>query len=227
MRLAKYLAEGTGTFFLVFMGTGAVIVNAGSGGSLGHLGVSLVFGLVVLAMVYALGHLSGAHLNPAVSLGFAAAGRLSAREIGPYIAAQLVGAVAASAALKTMFPADATLLGATLPSHGVAQAFGMELVLTLMLMFVILAVATDERAEGTMAGVAIGATVALEALVGGPVSGASMNPARSLGPALMSGHMAGQWIYWAAPILGSLAAVVAYQLMRCPSAPNPDKHGCC
>lgn len=214
MKARKYAAEALGTFFLVFAGTGSVIVDAASGGKLGVVGIGLAWGLIVLAMIYAIGHVSGAHMNPAVTLGFWSAGRHPAGEIAPYVAAQIAGALAASGALRLMFPADATGLGSTLPSGGAAQAFAMEVALTALLMFVVMGVATDDRAEGTMAGIAIGATIALEALFGGPVSGASMNPARSFAPALVSGHLAANWIYWMAPILGSLAGVWAYGLIR-------------
>jgi len=214
VRARKYAAEAIGTFFLVFAGTGAIVVDAFSGGKLGAVGVSLVFGLIVLAMIYAVGHVSGAHLNPAVTVGFWSAGRHPASEFLPYVAAQLAGAAAASGALRLMFPADATGLGATVPAGSAAQAFAMEFALTALLMFVIMGVATDDRAEGTMAGIAIGATIALEALFGGPVSGASMNPARSFGPALVSMRFDANWIYWVAPVLGSLAGAWAYGLIR-------------
>src|SRR5579885_663465 len=158
---AKLLAEAIGTFCLVFAGTGAVVVDQVTGGKVGGLGISLVFGLIVLAMIYTIGHVSGAHMNPAVTVGFWAGGRLPAREIAPYACAHLLGACAASAALKLVFAGSATSLGRTHPAAGAAQAFWLELVMTALLMFVIMGVATDERAQGEMAGIAVGATIGL------------------------------------------------------------------
>jgi aquaporin Z len=213
MNRSKFLAEVVGTFCLVFVGTGAVVVDQVAGGRVTGLGISLVFGLIVLAMIYTIGHVSGAHMNPAVTLGFYAAGRHKASEIAPYAAAQLIGAVSASAILKLMFWGQATTLGATLPSGTVLQSFTMELILSFILMFVIMGVATDDRAEGAMAGIAIGAVIAVEAAFGGPISGASMNPARSFAPALMTGTFSHQWVYWLAPSLGTVLGARAYQLI--------------
>ena len=201
----RYLAEAFGTFALVFAGCGAIVVDQTYGGVLGHTGICLVFGLVVMAMIYAVGNISGAHINPAVTLGFLFAGRLQGREVFPYIACQLVGAVGAALLLRVLFPEHGTL-GATLPSGSVLQSLLMEVVLSFLLMFVILNVSTGHMEKGIMAGVAVGGTVAFEALVGGPVSGASMNPARSLGPALVAGQLQHLWIYVAGPIVGMFMA---------------------
>jgi aquaporin Z len=186
---AKLLAEGIGTFCLVFAGTGAVVVDQVTGGKVGGLGISLVFGLIVLAMIYTIGHISGAHLNPAVTLGFYSAGRHPRAHILPYIAAQVAGAVAASVSLRLLFHGTANNLGVTLPAGSELQSFVLEVILSFMLMFTIMGVATDDRAEGAMAGIAIGAVIALEAAFGGPISGASMNPARSFAPAVVSGNL--------------------------------------
>ena len=204
--LRRCAAEAVGTFALVFAGTGAIVVNATSGGAVTHVGVAITFGLVVLAMIYAVGEVSGAHLNPAVTIGFLVAGRLPAARVAPYVVSQLVGAFAASALLRVMFGTTATL-GATLPAGSVTQSFVMETVLSGMLMFVILCVATGSKEQGLMAGIAIGATVGLEAMFAGPVSGASMNPARSLAPAVVSGELRHAWVYVAAPVLGACAGV--------------------
>lgn len=214
MNHCRYLAEAIGTFCLVFAGTGAVIVNQVAGGQVTGLGIGLVFGLIVLAMIYAVGPISGAHLNPAVTLAFFSIGRHPAKEIAPYLMAQLLGAVVASFVLSFVFSGRPTNLGATLPAGSWGQSFTLEFVLTFMLMFVIMGVAHDDRAEGLMAGVAIGATIALEAILGGPISGASMNPARSFAPAVVSGNFQYHWIYWVAPIFGSIAGAQVYRLIR-------------
>lgn len=210
----RIAAEGIGAFCLVGAGTGAVLVDDLTGGSLGVGGVAAAFGLVVAVMVMALGHLSGAHLNPAVTLAFAAARHFPAREVGPYVAAQVAGAVAASLALRGLF-GDGAALGVTSPSFvGDPSALVIEAVLTAVLMVVILAVATDTRAVGHLAAIAIGGTIALEALVMGPVTGASMNPARSLAPALASSEWGDLWIYVAGPIAGALAGAALYAFLR-------------
>ena len=198
---SKLLAEALGTYCLVFAGTGAVIVDQITGGKIGGLGVSLVFGLIVLAMIYAIGHVSGAHMNPAVTVGFCVARQHPAGEVLPYVSAQIAGAVAASLTLKLLFAGQPTTLGVTLPAGSAFQSFVLEIILTAILMFTIMGVAKDDRAEGAMAGIAIGAVVALEAAFGGPISGASMNPARSFAPALVSMNFAHHWIYWAGPII--------------------------
>jgi len=214
----RLAAEAFGTFCLVFAGTGAIIVNDASGGTISHVGIALTFGLIVLAMIYALGDVSGCHLNPAVTLGFIVARRIDARWALPYIGSQLAGAIAASLALRAMFPTSVTL-GATLPAGPSLQSFVLELILALMLMFVILSVSTGSKEKGLLAGVAIGAVIALEALFAGPISGASMNPARSLAPALVSLHFEHLWIYLTAPIAGAMISVTA---CRCIQEP-----GCC
>ncbi len=223
----KYDAELLGTFFLVFAGTGSIIVNEIFPGRVTPLGIGLVFGLIVMAMIYSIGHISGAHLNPAVTAGFVISGRLPFREAGRYLLAQLSGAVLASALLRGIFFRHATGLGVTLPSGPWWEALALEFFLTFLLMFVIMGVATDHRAQGVMAGVAIGAVIALEALFAGPITGASMNPARSFGPALMAGEFRLHWIYWLAPLAGSAAGAWTYRIIRCdtPSAEAP--HGCC
>ncbi len=204
--MRKYIAEAIGTFGLVLAGTGAVVIDAVTPGGVTHVGIGLTFGLVVMAMIYAVGDISGAHLNPAVTVGFFAAGRLPARCVLPYIASQLIGAFSASLTLLLLFGNHASL-GATLPVGSPSQSFGLETVLTCILVFVILRVSTGSKEVGTMAGIAIGGVVALEALFAGPISGASMNPARSLAPALVSGNLHALWIYLTAPVLGSAIAV--------------------
>jgi aquaporin Z len=213
-------AEFVGTFFLVFAGTGAIVVDATTH-ALTHVGVSTVFGLVVMVLVYALGHVSGAHFNPAVTTGFWAAGEFPAGKVPAYVAAQIAGAVAASASLRLVF-GTAAGLGATVPATGIVPSLVLEALMTMLLMLVILGSAVDGRAIRGFAGLAIGGTIGLDALFGGPISGASMNPARSFGPALVAGVWRDQWVYWAAPVAGALLAVAAFRLLR-PEVPAHNR----
>lgn len=210
----RSVAELLGTFVLVFAGTGAIVVNAETG-AITHPGIALTFGLVVLALIYALGDLSGAHFNPAVTLGFTAAGRFPLAEVGPYLAAQLAGALAASAAMLALFP-DSTTLGETLPRGPVPRSFFLELGLTWFLMLAILRVSSGAKEKGITAGIAVGSVIALEAMFAGPICGASMNPARSLGPALFAGKLEHLWLYLAGPTLGALLAVPTFRLVTPP-----------
>jgi aquaporin Z len=211
-------AELFGTFALVFAGTGAIVVNQVTNGAVTHVGVALTFGLIVLALIYPLGDASGAHLNPAVTLGYCLARRFPLRRVPTYILCQCAGALLASGFLRLLFP-DATTLGATLPTGPALQSFILEIVLTFLLMFVILSVSTGAKEKGVMAGVAVGSVIALEALFAGPICGASMNPARSLAPALFSLHLEHLEIYLAAPPIGAALAV----LVCCCVHPEP----CC
>jgi aquaporin NIP len=234
----RALAEGMAAFALVFAGCGAVVTDARYDGALGATGISAVFGLVIMAMIYATGHLSGAHINPAVTVAFTLTRHFPARDAAVYIAAQLAGAAAGALVLLAAWPDAPASLGATAPSAGVAAALLYEVVLTALLMFVIMAVATDTRAVGAAAAIAIGGTVALDALFGGPVTGASMNPARSFGPALAAGEWRDFWIYVVGPALGAIIGAVAYQAVRGtsavstpaavrsgPAAPEPTRTG--
>jgi aquaporin NIP len=207
-------AEGLAAFALVFAGGGAIVTDAEYDGALGTVGIALTFGLIVMAMIYATGHLSGAHINPAVTIAFALTRHFPGREAAAYVAAQLVGATGAALLLLAIWPDQPGELGATVPSVGVGSAFVYELVLTAFLMFVIMAVATDTRAVGAAAAIAIGGTVGLDALFGGAVTGASMNPARSFGPALASGTWTDFWVYLAGPLLGAATGALAYQAVR-------------
>lgn len=218
--LRRALAEAVGTFGLVFAGTGAIVINSVTGGVIGHIGIALTFGLIVMAMIYATGHISGAHINPAVTIGFWATRHFPTELVPVYLVAQLTGAVLASLTLLTMF-GDVASLGATLPHGSAMQAFALEGVLTFFLMFVIMAVATDVRAVGQAAAIAIGGTVGLEALFAGPISGASMNPARSLAPALVSGTWEAQWVYVLAPTAGALLGAMTYIALREPPPAEP------
>jgi aquaporin Z len=211
--MRQLAAELVGTFILVFAGTGAIVINDTTAGTVSHVGVALTFGLVVLAMIYAVGDVSGAHLNPAVTLGFLAARRFDARRVLPYIACQCAGAALASLTLRLLFPAHATL-GATLPAGDVLQSFVLEVILTFVLMFVILSVSTGAKEKGITAGIAVGAVIALEALFAGPISGASMNPARSLAPAMVAWQLSSVWLYLAAPVVGAALAVPACRCVR-------------
>ena len=211
--LRRALAEAIAAFALVFAGCGAIVSEARHGG-LGTVGIALVFGLVIMVMIYATGHLSGAHINPAVTVAFAAARHFPLKEAVAYIAAQLSGATLAALLLLAAWPSAPADLGATMPSASAGTAFLYEAVLTALLMFVITAVATDTRAVGAGAAIAIGGTVGLDALFGGPITGASMNPARSFGPALVAGQWHDFWIYLAGPVTGALVGVFAYELIR-------------
>lgn len=214
----KWVSEFLGTFALVFAGTGAIVINDVSGGAITHAGIALTFGLVVMAMIYTFGDISGAHLNPAVTIGFVAARRMRLREAAPYIASQLGGAVAASAILQALFPNHRTL-GMTVPAGSVAQSFVLEGILTSLLMLVILNVSAGAKEKGITAGIAIGGVITLEAMFAGPICGASMNPARSLAPALVVQDLSAVWVYIVAPIVGALLAVPLCICVR--------EKGCC
>jgi aquaporin NIP len=217
--LRRALAEGLAAFALVFAGCGAVIANARYDAALGTVGIALVFGLVIMVMVYATGHLSGAHINPAVTLAFTLTRHFPTREAAAYIAAQFAGAITAALVLLAVWPSQPAALGSTVPSVGIGSALVYEAILSAFLMFVIMAVATDTRAVGAAAAIAIGGTIGFDALFGGPVTGASMNPARSLGPALVSGTWTDFWIYVAGPVVGAATGALAYQLVRGHAAP--------
>ena len=210
----RAFAEALAAFALVFAGCGAIVANAVHAGALGGIGVSATFGLVIMAMVYATGHLSGAHVNPAVTIAFTLTRHFPLRDAVAYVGAQLAGATAGALVLLAAWPAKPAHLGATLPSVGTGTALLYEVLLTAFLMFVIVAVATDTRAVGAAAALAIGGTVGLDALFGGPITGASMNPARSFGPALASGTWHDLWIYLVGPIAGAALGALAYQLVR-------------
>lgn len=216
--MKRLIAEFLGTFGLVFAGTGAIVINNASNGAITHVGIALTFGLIVLAMIYTFGDVSGAHLNPAVTTAFAMARRFSWKEVPGYILAQASGAFAASVLLRFLFPADEKL-GATLPAGSASQSFILELVLTFLLMLVVLSVSTGAKEKGITAGIAIGAIIGLEAMFAGSICGASMNPARSLAPAVVSGHVHLLWIYICAPVIGAILAVPACCAYREP--------GCC
>jgi aquaporin Z len=213
VRGPRLAAEAVGTFALVFIGPGAAAVNAWSRGGVSPAGVALAFGFVILAGVYALGHISGAHFNPAVTTGFWLSGRFPRAEVFPYVASQLAGATAAAFLLRALIGGSAAA-AATVHAIGVGSGLVVEVVLTFFLMLVIMAVATDSRVDGPVAGLAVGLTVAFDALMGGPLTGASLNPARSFGPALATGTWRAHWIYWAGPLLGAALAVAAYTYLR-------------
>jgi MIP family channel proteins len=210
----RALAEGVGAFALVFAGCGAIVTDAQRHGALGAVGIALVFGLVILAGIAAVGHISGAHFNPAVTLSFVLTRHLPGREAAAYVAAQVVGAILAALTLWLIWPGRPASLGATVPTIAVGRALLLEALMTALLMLVIISVATDTRATGAPAAIAIGATIALDALFGGPLTGASMNPARSLGPALVSGQWHELWIYLVGPLVGGPAGALLYQFVR-------------
>jgi aquaporin NIP len=207
--LKKYIAEAIGTFALIFCGTGAIIINETTGGSVTHVGIAITFGLIVMAMIYTFGHISGAHINPAVSIAFAFTDVFSRKDLLPYIIAQLLGAFAASGVLKLLFPSN-EVLGSTLPFDTAIQSFVLEFILTYFLMLVILFVSQNEKTRD-LTGFAVGATVLLEAMFAGPITGASMNPARSIAPALVSGHLEHLWIYIFSTILGAVLATFTWK----------------
>jgi len=211
--MKKYIAETIGTFSLVFCGTGAIIINEHTGGQIGHIGIAITFGLIVTAMIYSFGDISGAHFNPAVTVGFWAANRLDKKELIPYISAQLIGAFLATAILKLLFP-DNLNLGTTLPSGSVMQSFILEIILTFILVLVIISTSQGSKEAGVMAGIAIGFTVLLEAMFAGPISGASMNPARSIAPAVVSGNIQFLWIYLTAPFIGGLLSAIVFRIQE-------------
>jgi MIP family channel proteins len=211
--MRKLAAEMIGTFALVFAGTGAITINDVSHGAVTHVGIALTFGLIVMAMIYAVGDVSGAHLNPAVTIAFWVARRFEGRFVAPYIGSQLAGALAASVCLRFLFREHPTL-GTTIPAGPWSQSFVLEFLLSALLMFVILGVSMGAKENGVMAGAAVGATVALEAMFAGPICGASMNPARSVAPALVSGQVDDLWIYLAAPTLGAAFAVAGWRCVR-------------
>jgi aquaporin NIP len=211
--IKKYTAEFIGTFALVFCGTGAITIDEVTKGAVTHVGVAITFGLIVMAMIYAMGEKSGAHLNPAVTLAFFINGNFPGKDVLYYIMSQLTGALVASLVLKFLFPGSVTL-GTCFPSGSALQSFVLEFILTFLLMLVIVNVATGSKERGLFAGMAIGSVILLEAMFAGPISGASMNPARSLAPALVSGHLNGLWIYLTAPPLGAAAAIGIHKLSK-------------
>lgn len=220
--MKKYISEFIGTFSMVFCGTGAMTVNEVTGGSVTHVGIAITWGLIVMAMIYAFGETSGAHFNPAVTIAFAYAKKFAWKEVPKYITAQVLGAFTASFILLFLFPTS-EFLGATIPTVDVWRAFVLELLLTFFLMVTIINVSTGSKEIGVVAGIAIGAVVLLEAMFAGPITNASMNPARSLAPNIVSGNIQGLWLYMIAPILGALLAVVSCKLVKddnCCDNPN-------
>ncbi len=216
--MKKYISEFIGTFAMVFCGTGAMTINEVTGGDVTHVGIAITWGLIVMAMIYSFAEISGAHFNPAVSIAFAFAKKFSWKEVPKYIIAQVLGALLASSILWMLFPTS-EFYGATLPSIDVWRAFILELLLTYFLMLVIINVSTGSKEIGTMAGIAIGGVVLLEAMFAGPVTKASMNPARSIAPALISGHIEHLWMYILAPIIGAILAVLTCRIVK--------NKGCC
>lgn len=218
--MKKYVAELLGTFALVFCGTGAIVINEVSNGAVTHVGVAITFGLVVMSMIYALGEISGAHLNPAVSIAFVLSGRFPLKQVFPYIGAQVAGAILASLVLQYLFPSN-ELLGTTLPAGSDRQSFILEMILTFFLMLTIMNVAHGSKEQGMFAGLAIGSVILLEAMFAGPICGASMNPARSLAPALVSGHLQHLWVYLTATIAGAALAIPTWKYLS-PTTKNKE-----
>ena len=213
MIMKKYISEFIGTFSLIFCGTGAMTINEVTGGEVTHVGIGITWGLIVMAMIYAFGETSGAHFNPAVTIAFAYAKKFAWKEVPKYIVAQILGAFAASLILVFLFPTS-KFLGSTIPTVDVGRAFVLELLLTFFLMVVIINVSTGSKEIGVVAGIAVGAVVLLEALFAGPITNASMNPARSLAPNIISGNIKNLWLYMVAPVLGALLAVASCKLVK-------------
>jgi aquaporin Z len=211
--MKKYLAEIIGTFALVFCGTGAIIINQETSGVITHVGIAFTFGLIVMVMIYTFGPISGAHLNPAVTIAFSVAKRFPAKQVLPYIISQGVGSLLASLTLRLLFSSN-EFLGVTMPRGSDLQSFILETILTFFLMLVIIQVATGSKEQGMFAGLAIGSTVLLEAMFAGPICGASMNPIRSFSPAVVSGHLEHLWIYLTAPVLGAVLAVLVWNVLK-------------
>ena len=211
--MKKYVAEFIGTFAMVFCGTGAIIINQQTGGAITHVGIAITFGLIVTAMIYTFGSTSGAHFNPAVTIAFSIAGLFNPKQIIPFVVAQILGALTASFTLHFLFPENISL-GATMPSGSAMQSLVLEFILTYFLMLVILFTSQGSKEVGVMAGLAIGGTVLLEAMFAGPICGASMNPARSIAPAIVSGNFNSLWIYIFAPIIGAILASSIWKLLR-------------
>ena len=211
--MKKYIAEFIGTFAIVFCGTGAIIINQETNGAISHVGIAATFGLIVMCMIYTFGEISGAQFNPAVTIAFAFADRFDKKEVLPYIGSQIMGAFLATLILKFLFPTNQNL-GATLPAGTQMQSFILEVILTFLLMLVILNVSQGSKETGLFAGIAIGGTVLLEAMFAGPICGASMNPARSLSPAIVSGNITDIWIYILAPILGAILATLTWKVIK-------------
>lgn len=220
--MKRYLAECIGTFALMFCGTGAAIIDQETHGTITHLGVAITFGLIVMSMIYALGNISGCHINPAVTIAFTISRRFSPKEVFPFLLSQLAGALLASLLLKYLFPHN-EMLGATLPSGSALQSFILEIILSFFLMLVIINVATGSKEQGMFAGLAIGAVVLLEALFAGPISGASMNPVRSFAPAVISGHTENLWVYLSAPVIGMCAAIPVCTFLNSKNNQNEDR----
>lgn len=220
--MKKYVAEAIGTFILVFVGTGSVVVNNVTTGDVSLVGIALAWGLVVAAMIYSIGDLSGAHINPAVTIAFWVGRRFEGKFVVPYLASQCVGAILASALMRILF-LDQESLGPTLPSGTWWQSFIVEIVLTLILLFVVLNVSVGAKEKGITAGLAIGGVISFEVLCGGPISGASMNPARSIAPALVAGQFDYLWIYLTAPVIGAVLAVPISAYLR--SGGDDNNHG--
>lgn len=213
--MKKYYAEAIGTFAMIFCGTGAMTINEITNGSITHVGVAITWGLIVMSMIYAFGEISGAHFNPAVSIGFAFAKKFAWAQVPKYILAQAIGAILASALLWFLFP-ESQFLGETTPAEGFPpyKAAILEFILTFFLMVVIINVSTGSKEIGTMAAIAVGAIILLEAMFAGPMTKASMNPIRSIAPALFTGNLQYLWLYISAPILGALAAVSSCKLVK-------------